>query len=312
MSERNWGIIAAAGLGVVSFSAVGGFMLATQAYDQHQEREGTSYTARDSERRPQQADTDHAGVPPFAERFISNPEPGDGTEREKRDLAAQENTAAWAFWIVVISAAQALLSFIGILFIARSLKQGEASLSHAREVSYTELRAYVGFTPGTLEDSPYEWRFKVDLRNLGQTPAFKTKISYLAYYLPFPVASSKPDLPAKLYPLDHEDIAPNDFRSIWTGGIRKTPERESMISLYRACIVTRLVVAYETHGGERIEEPPLYGLFFARTEKELIYLNETHAEGGYWAKIIEDTWRQVREQAARRKEQEDPKHPEAP
>lgn len=188
MSERNWGIIAAAGLGVVSFSAVGGFMLATQTHSQHEKRVASDSAARDKGRQPQQADMDHAGVPTFAERIISNPDPSDGTEREKRDLAAQENTAAWAFWIVILAAIQAALSAAGILFIVRSLRQAEAALKHAREVSHTDFRPWIEINvePYIGYNNPYQVSFFcfATLRNLGRTPAQDVRVSTTAAPIP--------------------------------------------------------------------------------------------------------------------------------
>lgn len=187
MSERNWGLIIAAGLGVVSFSAAGGFVLAGQTYSERQQVEASDRAPRDKGGL-QQADTDHAGVPALVERIISNPEPRDDAEREKRDLAAQENTAAWTFWIVVLAAIQSALSAVGILFIVRSLRQAEASLNHAREVSHTDFRPWIQISvePDSGYNDPEAVRFfcLATLKNLGRTPAQDVRVGTTAASIP--------------------------------------------------------------------------------------------------------------------------------
>lgn len=196
MPRGNWGIVAAALFGLIAFSVSIGYSLApsTEPYGEHQEAEGGATTPGEEGRQAQQADTGRAGVPGFAERFISNPEPRDADEREKRDLAAQENTAAWAFWMVCIAAVQAVLSAFGIFFIVQTLRQGrmsiraafsglkqagraaraaEASVRVTEETAKRELRAYVGLTSATVMN----WKvgevpiFSIYYTNAGQTPA---------------------------------------------------------------------------------------------------------------------------------------------
>jgi len=292
MSERNWGIIVAAGLGVVSFSAVSGFMLAAQTNSQYQHREASHATTGDKERKPQQADTDHAGVPAFAERIISNPEPDEGTEREKRDLAAQENSAAWAFWLATLAAVQALLSAIGIWFIVRTLRQSEAALEHARNVSYTELRAYLGSAGPELLDRKTLYAFKTTLKNFGQTPATDVAVNHMAFYVPFPIQEPLPEFPEHEPPLTTAPILPGDERAFWTQGITMNAKRKAAITMGQACILTRLSLTYKTHAGERITEPDsIMILFGSRTEPVRLgthhfagHFHEKHRQQQEWEK----------------------------
>jgi hypothetical protein len=109
-------------------------------------RQAEQQSRADHQQRPQQADTDRAGVPAFAERLISNPEPPEGTEREKRDLAAQENTATWAFWIVLLTAAQVVLSGFGLVALLQSLQQARDGLqkaADANQIARDAQRAWV-------------------------------------------------------------------------------------------------------------------------------------------------------------------------
>lgn len=130
-----------------------------------------------------QGDTDRAGVPRIAERIISNPEPQNADDRERRDLAAQEATAVWAFWVVFFSALQALISAVGLVALVYTLRQTDKSLwlareanKHSEDTAKCQLRAYLGisdyeFDPITFETFNTSARITIEAKNFGQTPA---------------------------------------------------------------------------------------------------------------------------------------------
>jgi len=66
---------------------------------------------------PSQIDRDRPGLPDLAERIASGPDPHDSDEREKRDLAAQEASALWAFWLLIVSVAGTLTTVVGTGFL---------------------------------------------------------------------------------------------------------------------------------------------------------------------------------------------------
>ena len=145
----------------------------------HGEEVAAATAIHGNQNRPEQSQTDHAGVPAAAQRFISNPEPSDGSEREKRDLAAQENTATWAFWMVIFTAGQLLLSVAGLWALLRTFRQGQEALEHARQSSRAELRAYLFFQVNIVDplsahnsEIKSNWGFV----NTGQTPARKMRV----------------------------------------------------------------------------------------------------------------------------------------
>lgn len=288
MSDRNWGIIAAAGLGVVSFSAVGGFMLAAQMYDQHEERVGGKPAPAQHRNHPQQSGIDRAGLPGFVERTISNPEPQSGKDNEKRDLAAQEATATFAFWMVLVAALQTIVAAVGIYYIRRTIRQGQESLQHARTISFEQLRAYVGILPQEteLEEMQGGWRFQMKLKNYGHTPANDFQVSLVAFYSAFPVP--KPGVPpfreGKL-PLRSNPLMPGQTRTFWTGVIYVTEAQKEAIENFRGCVLTRMEIAYTAIGGERIECPPILGIYFAGSGKRTAKFDEDrHAiSGANWA-----------------------------
>lgn len=170
-------------VGVVTYST------GRQDEQQHQQAIATAKSGDDHRRRPRQADTDRAGVPAFAERIISNPEPANADEREKRDLAAQENTAAWAFWIVVLTGGQLLLSGFGLFALLLTIKQGRDANEIARvsndeqaRIGMAQTRAYISITPkGASEPSAGTIEVELDYLNSGQSPARRLHIELIMF-----------------------------------------------------------------------------------------------------------------------------------
>jgi len=70
---------------------------------------------------PSQSLPDIAGVPRVVERGIANPRPDTGQDHEKRDLAAQEASALWAFWMVTISACSTVVTIIGTIMLYQQI-----------------------------------------------------------------------------------------------------------------------------------------------------------------------------------------------
>jgi hypothetical protein len=95
-----------------------------------------------------------------------------------KDLVAQAQMALWAKWLLIATLVQVPLNVIGLIFLLRTIWQGQEALSHARRVSYQELRAYVftGFPELSQEGDLV--RIYVPIRNSGQTPALRVYTSF--------------------------------------------------------------------------------------------------------------------------------------
>lgn len=78
-------------------------------------------TSADNQRQSQ-IDRDRAGLPDFAERITAGPDPEQGTEVEKRDLAAQEAMSVWAFWALLVAIGGFIVTTIGTFFLAWQVK----------------------------------------------------------------------------------------------------------------------------------------------------------------------------------------------
>jgi hypothetical protein len=55
------------------------------------------------------------------ESAIANPETQQTDQNETRDLMAQEASALWGYWLLVIAALQLIATIIGLVFIKRTL-----------------------------------------------------------------------------------------------------------------------------------------------------------------------------------------------
>jgi hypothetical protein len=72
--------------------------------------------------RPEQYVTERAGIASTFERAISNPQPRTGQDHEKRDLAAQEASAVFAFWMVLISTFGAVVTTLATVLLYQQIR----------------------------------------------------------------------------------------------------------------------------------------------------------------------------------------------
>ena len=183
-------IAAIAGL-AIAFGAglcVSGLLLA----EQKQERSITiDPNAMDASKRPQQYLAERSGIPASIEAAISNPQPATGQDHEKRDLAAQEASAAFAWWMVVVSGLGFCITTIGTFLLYQQIKltrravedTGEATVAMreanriAEHVSALELRPYVWFGKIEIRDVALGKipQLVVEVCHAGQTPAYEVR-----------------------------------------------------------------------------------------------------------------------------------------
>lgn len=101
-------------------------------------------------------------------------------QRDERDLSAQRQMAKWAWWLLIVTAVQAPLTALGLLFILITIWQGREALTHARETTAIEMRPWIDFTIDVwkierTEGGGFQLSFTVKLRNLGKTPALRVR-----------------------------------------------------------------------------------------------------------------------------------------
>jgi hypothetical protein len=143
-------------------------------------------TAQTEQGNPSQVDRDRAGLPHFAERIASGPDPADTNEREKRDLAAQESMSVWAFWLLLITAAGTATTIVGtglllwqIILTREAVRDtGDATAAMVRqnELASAAQRAWMSIEPEIIsltitEDGVPEGTCVIHYTNIGNTIA---------------------------------------------------------------------------------------------------------------------------------------------
>lgn len=138
---------------------------------------------------PSQSLPDISGLPSPIERAIANPSPATGVNHEKRDLAAQEASALWAFYMVVASFASVLITAVGTAFLYKQIvltreaveDTGDATAQMVRQTKIAEAaqRPYIHVESMEWFKPEYgrHWIFLLKIKNFGQTPATAFSIS---------------------------------------------------------------------------------------------------------------------------------------
>lgn len=110
---------------------------------QHQQQHSVAaYAAAQHDGRDaQQISRDRAGLPAVAESFINNPDPEGQSEKDKRDLAAQEANAVWAFWALLISCLTAAVAAVGTYLLYEQIKLTREAVQDTGEATQAMVEA---------------------------------------------------------------------------------------------------------------------------------------------------------------------------
>ena len=155
-------------------------------------------TANERPTATQQTPQNYAGEPNVFERIARSLEtisqtqdPIDKTQREIGDLAAQQDMACWAFWMMAATAAQILVGIGGIIAVVITIRQGRRSLrigmlgmrAARRSNQITErnsrldLRAYLCVEAKRVKDKKTGlWKLEMRVRNQGKTAAYHMEV----------------------------------------------------------------------------------------------------------------------------------------
>jgi hypothetical protein len=128
---------------------------------------------------------DRGWLPCLAERVTADPQPRDASEKEKRDLAAQEAVAGMAFWVGVIALLQLVATVWGLLYIRGTLRatlQAVEDTSEATEAMRETnriakiaqrpwLKIEVEIEKASFEDELLSLRYVAKITNVGKMVA---------------------------------------------------------------------------------------------------------------------------------------------
>jgi hypothetical protein len=102
-------------------------------------------------------------------------------KRAEGDLVAQKSMALWAFLMLVVTVAMALITFAGVYYVWRTLLATQKMASDTREIGNAQTRAYLGVdeaqTTCLLNPAyPGKLYFVITHTNFGNTPAFNAEV----------------------------------------------------------------------------------------------------------------------------------------
>ncbi|MEO5586565.1 MAG: hypothetical protein ABIQ81_02615 [Novosphingobium sp.] len=189
MYGSNWRVLATfAGLALLFVTFGFGLMLGASGNPQYRNQQSISSElgGGESYHGPSDSLPDIAGLPGQVERAIANPRPTHGEDNDKRDLAAQEASALWAFWMVCTAIATFVVTTIGTRLIYQQVTltreavddtaKATRAMERQNDIAAAAQRAWVtiGITPKFWESDAHGGiRYRMDLvfKNTGQSAA---------------------------------------------------------------------------------------------------------------------------------------------
>ncbi len=162
---------------------------------------------------PSRSLPDISGLPGPIERSIANPSPTTGKDHEKRDLAAQEAAALWAFWMTVFAGFGTVVTTIAALLLYQQIRltreaveeTGKATVAMQAANTIAEQNAHRQMRPFVYPErawfvvsDDYEVTAYSQEKNFGQTPALSKRGWTHIWVACFPLHDELPEAPADL------------------------------------------------------------------------------------------------------------------
>jgi hypothetical protein len=164
-------IVAASGLTLLVTLFIGAYFGSLYAPDTQHYKSETAYGGKaNPSAKAKNGLADITGMDGYTERVIAKPKPKDREERENRDLAAQENSAVFAYWVFWAVVLQTFLAGGALFALIKDLRQNRASAE-------AQLRAYITIDPGGINE-PIDGKVQMpyNVTNCGQTPAYNLSV----------------------------------------------------------------------------------------------------------------------------------------
>lgn len=168
-----------------------------------------------------------AGIPSYWESIVSNPEPRDSKESDRRNLAAQESISVWTFWMTTAAFLTFFVTSFGTLLIAYQVSLTRKAVRDTSEATEAmresnrllkdandrQLRPYVAIAESDdIDQHPFSRESKLNFRvkNFGQTPARNVRLSIGEAIMAEPIGDFKVPIDEKFG--DYGMMAPGDSR----------------------------------------------------------------------------------------------------
>ena len=208
---------------------------------------GSPAGAEDNYIGPSESLPDIAGIAGTVERIIANPPPESGEDHERRDLAAQEAMAVWAFWMVLVSAITGIVSAAGLLALLKTISQNKEAIAKAHDanqIARSQLASELVVSAINVNIHQY-FGLSISLKNTGSVKARQIRLSAI------PKISVK--IPASgLIPFTQNEVqfGPNETEN---GLIQAGHEAKLLETLFyydkNALTIQQMLNATEIHRG---------------------------------------------------------------
>ncbi len=197
-------------------------------------------------------------LPPQALRPVEH-KPTPSEIRNIRDLNAQEEMAKWAFWMLMATIGGSLLTFVGLGFVWRTLHHTRRSADYAgqgieqnRRSINKQLRAYVG--PANVayvyNADTEAFAATAEIKNFGNTPAYKFKSCVTLQYLPYPVEK----LPEVACTNSDENTLHPSSTTLAENVLPIQGDRLNQIRNRSHCFFLSIILEYEDFAGRKHQE----------------------------------------------------------
>lgn len=190
----SYRLLIVATCGVIAFLllGIGAFYGSLYSPDHKQYGPVGAYSATHNDYRgPTESLPSVAGIPGPAERAIANPPPHSGQDHEKRDLAAQEAMAVWAFWMAGASILTVGVTTAGTILIYQQVKltrkavedtnKATNAMERQNDIAEAAQRAWIVVEPKIIEAKFEKGGINITwdcfFRNIGKTVAREAEFS---------------------------------------------------------------------------------------------------------------------------------------
>jgi hypothetical protein len=143
--------------------------------------------------------------------------------RDEQDLNAQRQMAKWALWLLIFTAGQSVLGFLGFLILIVTIRQGR----EANEIARQARRPWVGLQVALTEVSKvseapatFAFDYEVHMENTGQSAATDVSLFYATGFM-----AETDRLKAIILERLEKDDRRRNLRSVLPGEIEISPVR---------------------------------------------------------------------------------------
>lgn len=244
MSGINKVTAVAAGLTLLIAFSLAGYILGFGLGEQSGEHQANADTyAKHAQNEIDGTCADLNG-PAHTECIIRVVEATNEHERAESDLNAQRDMARWAFLMLIVTVAMAIITAFGVFYVWRTLLATQKMAEETTRIGEAQVRAYLTIKDMTIgfDDSLTCPQLQMTLANTGQSPARKIEIVLRFSFFPAVEGAMEdfPELPVKHVRWWFDDVPgnekvtciPNVFSDVRVEGMNFGPHLERLSGIH--------------------------------------------------------------------------------